>query len=142
VFEVVAEWRDYRFTSLVRIQDAVMDKIFEWMDTHGYQFKETLWIGFISRLGRLSSYLPKGLKKLLSGVVPEVPRNMTRETIAAIAMLHATAKPLTKELMRMERNALRKHGRPLHPRAFYQRREEIRRSRDGNIGYLREASRR
>ena len=47
-FDLVAEWRDYRITSKLRANDLIMDKMFEWMEAHGYRFNETFLIRLIS----------------------------------------------------------------------------------------------
>ena len=41
-FDVVAEWRDYRITSELRLKDMIMTKLFEWMELHDYNFRPTL----------------------------------------------------------------------------------------------------
>ncbi|MEZ5855037.1 MAG: YiiX/YebB-like N1pC/P60 family cysteine hydrolase [Hyphomicrobiaceae bacterium] len=43
-FDVVAEWRDYRITSELRLKDMIMTKLFEWMELHDYRFRPTLRI--------------------------------------------------------------------------------------------------
>ncbi len=56
-FDLVAEWQDYRVTPLLRRQDMIMTKLFEWMETRGYVFKEDLFIKLVAIFGRLSSHL-------------------------------------------------------------------------------------
>lgn len=141
-FLAVAEWRDYRKTGLIRLQDMAMAKIFEWMEQRGYQFKETPGIWFVSVLGKASGYLPEFVKRILSSTVPKVPSNMKRSTISVIAMLHKTAQPLLETLQELERAETQKTGRPLHPKAIYARLDEIEAKSGGRIGYLRKTTRR
>jgi len=136
LFDIVAEWRDYSKTPLVRNQDAVMDMIFWWMETRGDVFRESLSIEVLSLFGKLSSYLPRALKRVMAPVVPEVPANMSRSAIAAIAMLHATAKPLTKAVMALERETVEAQGRPLHPREAYALLDTLREKHGRRIKYL------
>jgi Permuted papain-like amidase enzyme, YaeF/YiiX, C92 family len=87
-FEIVAEWQDYRITSSLRNQDMIMTKLFEFMERDGYTFKEDWAIRLIGWLGRLSAHLSEDAKDLIADVVPKVPPNMKRKTIAVVAMLH------------------------------------------------------
>lgn len=139
-FDVVAEWQDYRVTSDLRLQDMVMDKLFEWMETHNYRFRETFKIRLISILGRVSSYLSNDIKDMIEAVLPKVPVNMSRRAIAAIAMLHHTAEPLVKIAQRAERDHIRQTGLPLHPRDVYALLEREREKMGNEIGYLRRQS--
>lgn len=136
-FDVVAEWQDYRVTSELRLQDMVMDKLFEWMEVHGYRFQETFKIKLISWFGRLSSYLSEDIKDMIESVVPKVPQNMSRSAIAAIAMLHETANPLLDHLKKAEQDSIRLTGLPLHPRDAYTILERKREELGRDIGYLR-----
>lgn len=135
-FDLVAEWRDYRFTSTVRLQDLVMDKLFEWMELRGYKFRQRFPIGLISFMGKLSAYLSLRAKKLLSGVFPVVPRNMKRKTIAAIIMLHKTAEPILQKMMDLEDAKISQNGHQLHPLEVFEEVEKVRMSSGRRIGYL------
>ncbi len=134
--DLVAEWQDYRFTPRLRLQDMIMTKLFEWMDLYGYRFREDYTVRLIGVFGRLSSYLSKGVKDMISSVVPKVPPNMSRRTIATIAMLHKTAQPILENLQHEDRVRVTAEGHTLHPREVFDRLEELR-NRSGNIiGYL------
>lgn len=135
-FDVVAEWQDYRVTSDLRHQDMVMDKLFEWMDTHKLKFRETFLIHVIALLGRFSTYLSKNIKSMVADSLPEVPPHMPRRTIATIVMLHKTAEPIMEDLRKVEaeRNAL--FGYPLHPREALEHLEGYRVKHANEIGYL------
>jgi len=135
-FAVVAEWRDYRVTARLRLQDMIMTKLFEWMETRDYVFKPTFTIWLMSVFGRGSSYLSESAKSLIADVVPKVPVNMRRSAIAAIAMLHHTAEPLLKELESLEEASVQRSWRPLHPREAFEALERIREASGGKIGYL------
>ncbi|MDX2259864.1 MAG: YiiX/YebB-like N1pC/P60 family cysteine hydrolase [Hyphomicrobiaceae bacterium] len=136
-FDVVAEWQDYRVTSDLRLQDMVMDKLFEWMNEHNYYFRETFKIGLISLMGRASSYLSDDIKRMIESVVPKVPINMSRSAVAAIAMLHETAQPILEKLRQIEIERTRATGLPLHPREVLAHLERVREEMGDRIGYLR-----
>lgn len=136
-FDVVAEWQDYRVTSDLRLQDLVMDKIFEWMERDGYRFHETFKIRLISIFGRLSSYLSNDAKKMIEDIIPKVPSNMKRSAIAAIAMLHQTAQPMLEQLRRLEADSIRQSDLPMHPREVREHLERMRLEAGNSIGYLR-----
>ncbi len=135
-FDLVAEWQDYRETSNIRLQDFTMDKLFEWMETHGLRFEETAAIRAVSLLGRFSSHFSEGAKQMLSSVFPRVPRNMPRKTVAAVAMLHKTAEPVYRELQALEARCVAETRRPLHGEEIFNYLEALRVREGGHIGYL------
>jgi len=134
--EVVAEWADYRVTSRLRLQDMMMSKFFEWMEKYDYTFRETFPIRLISWFGRLASHLSDESKAHMASVVPKIPVNMNRRTIATIVMLHKTAEEVYHRLERLERDSIERTGRPLHPREVFEALEAIRHEANGHIGYL------
>jgi hypothetical protein len=139
-FDLIAEWQDYRVTSDLRLQDMVMDKIYEWQELHNYRFRETFKVRLISLLGRASSYLFEDIKDMLEGVLPKVPINMSRRAVAAIAMLHETAQPLYETCRKAERRSISETGLPLHPRDIYLLLERERQRLGDEIGYLKRRS--
>ena len=135
-FDVIAEWRDYRVTSELRLQDMLMDAIFAWMEAYGYRFQETFVIRLISTFGRLASHLSDDAKDILSDVIPKIPPNMKGETIGVVAMLHKTAEPMLEELKALEAQTISETGRPVHPREVRYRLERVRERMGAEIGYL------
>ena len=135
-FDIVAEWQDYRITSSLRNQDMILTKLFEVMESDGYTFKEDWTIRLIGLLGRVSAHLSDDAKEMLAGVVPKVPLNMKRRTIAVIAMLHQTAQPLLETLTGLERAEIERTGHTLHPRDVLAYLEGVHKTANGRIGYL------
>ncbi len=135
-FDIVAEWHDYRITSSLRNQDMIATKLFEFMEEHGYKFEEDSTIRLIGWFGRLSSHLSEDAKDMISSVVPKVPPNMKRKTIAVVAMLHKTAQPLLEKLLEIERAEIANTGHPPHPRDVLAYLDEVRKASAGRIGYL------
>lgn len=136
-FDLVAEWQDYRVTPLLRRQDMIMTKFFEWMEKRGYHFQESFFIRVIAVFGRLSSYLSEGAKNLLASVFPKVPRNMSRSCVATIVMLHKSAEEVMPALAALDDDHVRMTGFPLHPHEMLAHLERLREVSDGRIGYLR-----
>ena len=135
-FDLVAEWQDYRVTPRLRRQDMIMTKMFEWMETRGYVFKEDFFIKLVAIFGRLSSHLSDRSKELIANVVPKVPSNMSRSCIATIAMLHKTAENLMPELTALDDDQVAMTGTPLHPIEILNHLEKLRELSGGTIGYL------
>lgn len=135
-FDLVAEWQDYRLTSTLRLQDMLMTKLLEWMERYGYVFEEDTVIRLIALLGRGSSFLSDDARSLIAGVVPKVPRNMSRRVVATIAMLHKTGEDLLDPLDALEQDTIQMTGRPLHPRDIFEHLERVRAVSGGRIGYL------
>lgn len=134
--DLVAEWQDYRYTAQVRHQDMIMTKLFEWMEVHGYRFREDFGIRLIGWLGRLSTRLSRRLQDLVASLFARIPPHMPRKTIGTIVMLHKTAQPLLEDLQQIERVRIATEGRPLHPREVLDYLEEVRRKGRGQVGYL------
>ena len=135
-FDLVAEWQDYRDTAGIRLQDFTMDKIFEWMERYNYRFQETTAIKLVATLGRFSAHFSDGAKDVLSSVFPRVPINMPRKTVAVVAMLHKTAEPLYRELMKLNQACVAETGIPLHGIDVMDALESIREREGDRIGYL------
>jgi len=118
-FDLVAEWRDFRVTSELRLKGLLMLKLFEWMDRFGYRFRPDLLMTTVALLGRFSSHLPESLRDTIAAYAPKVPVNMTSSAIAAVAMLHETAEPIYEELQALEDETVRATGLQLQPRAAF-----------------------
>lgn len=135
-FDLVAEWQDYRYTAQVRHQDMIMTKLFEWMEVHGYRFREDFSIRLIAWLGRFSTKLSKRVQDLVADMFARIPPHMPRRTIATIVMLQKTAQPLLDEIQHQERVRIAAEGKPLHPREVFDYLEDLRRRNCGQVGYL------
>jgi hypothetical protein len=135
-FDIVAEWRDYRVTSELRLKDMIMFKLFEWMEAHGYKFRASPGIRLIACLGRLSSHLPASVQERLRSLAGKVPPNMGSSAIGAVAMLHKTAEELYARLHRLESDSIATSGHQLHPRQVMHALEEMRAGLGDRIGYL------
>ena len=135
-FDLIAEWQDYRNTAQVRHRDMIMSKLFEWMEVHGYQFREDWSIRLIAWLGRFSTKLSRRVQDLVASLFARIPPHMPKRTIATIVMLQKTAQPLLEEIQHMERVRVATEGRPLHPREVLDYLEDVRRRGRGQVGYL------
>ncbi len=135
-FDMVAEWRDYRFTPKLRFQDLALTKMFEWMDVYDYRFKGDMTIRMISMFGLISAKLSNNTKDAMSSVIPKIPSNMSKKTIATIVMLHKTAGVLIPQLEAKQAERLSLSKKPLHPKEIFDILEDIRENSGGKIGYL------
>ena len=136
-FDLVAEWADYRITAGLRNQDMIATKLFEFMERDGYCFHEDWTIRLIGIFGRLSAHLSEQAKDMIADVVPKVPPNMKRKTIAVVAMLHKTAEPILEQLTVIEHQEIARTGHPPHPRDVLGTLDKLKAGADGHIGYLR-----
>lgn len=136
-FELVAEWRDLRKTAEVRIQDLVLDVIYETMNKKNWHLWENGQVFFGTGLIRFLSRFPlfKGLIEAQAG--GPVPPNISRQAMASILMVGATAKILSDQMIALNDESMSQaqSPRPLHP---YQVREllrsEIESSRTETLG--------
>ncbi|MFV0295320.1 MAG: YiiX/YebB-like N1pC/P60 family cysteine hydrolase [Hyphomicrobiaceae bacterium] len=136
-FDVVAEWRDYRITSELRLKDMVMTKIFEWMELYGYRFQPDTKINIAANVGRFLSHMPDWVQEITRQWGGKVPPNMTDSAIAAVAMLHETGELLYERLKPLEEASIARHGRQLHPREVLLQLDRWREEMGDEIGYLR-----
>jgi hypothetical protein len=135
-FDIVAEWRDCRVTSELRLKDLIMTKLFHWMETENYRFEPSVSIDMVSMLGRLSTHMPQAVQDIVASVVAKIPANMTFDAIGAVAMLHKTAEPLFTQLVELERESIARTGHQLHPRQVFEALEAMRAGDPGSVGYL------
>ncbi|MEL6873690.1 MAG: hypothetical protein AAFO62_13050, partial [Pseudomonadota bacterium] len=130
------EWRDFRKTPRIRLQDVAMDSMFAWMDGYGDRLKND-WLSMsVGVFGRIAARLPGPIKRSLSSILPEVPTHMKRRAISAVYMLHRTVKAMADEASDIERQSIRDTGRPLHPRDVLAHYETMRDRGRGQISYL------
>ncbi len=135
-FDLVAEWRDFRTTAKARLQEIIMDRLFDWMEQYGYRFREDFTIKMMAGLGLRSGWLPTTVQQALQEVMPIVPANMNKRAVAAIAMLYYTGQVLLDEMLRLQVNHIDKTGLPLPPTKAAAALEKIREQSGNRIGYL------
>ena len=135
-FGMIAEWTDHRITSDLRLQDMILSKMFEWMEDDGWRFQEDFLIRLVGWFGRFSATWFEGVKDLLADLIPKVPSNMPRKTIATIAMLHKTAGELFELLKPIELETIQRTGHPMHGRDVLASLDRIRATSGGRVGYL------
>jgi hypothetical protein len=135
-FDVVAEWRDLRVTSELRLKDMIMMKLFEWMELYDYRFQPTALARLVGTFGVATARMPAFVQRLTKRFAGKVPPNMTASAVAAVAMLHWTAEELYAELLKLESRTIAATGRQLHPRLVLEQLERMREARGRRIGYL------
>lgn len=135
-FDVVAEFRDLRVTSELRLKDMIMMKLFEWMETYDYKFRPTTLVRLVGISGIATARMPGFVQTLTKRFAGKVPPNMSASAVGAVAMLHWTAEELYEELRKLEGETILKTGRQLHPRLVLDELERMREARGRHIGYL------
>ena len=116
-FELVAEWRDFRKTANTRIQDIVLDVIYETMNEKGWKlwdngdvlFKTAIIRG-VTRFGPFNR-----LVEAITG--SEIPPNIARRAMGGVLMIDETAKLLSQKIIEANKRAMSRteNPRPLHP---------------------------
>lgn len=135
-FDVVAEWRDLRVTSELRLKDMIMMKLFEWMELYDYRFRPTFLARLVGTSGVATARMPTFVQAMTKRFAGKVPPNMSASAVSAVAMLHWTAEELYDELRKLESRTIKKTGRQLHPRLVLDQLERMREARGRRIGYL------
>ncbi|EQC47689.1 YiiX/YebB-like N1pC/P60 family cysteine hydrolase [Bacteriovorax sp. Seq25_V] len=101
-FDIIAEWRNPQKLKDTRFKDAILTKIFEWMERDKYEFKSS----FISSVGNSFAWLmrktgwSRAVVKALSGVELEekFPTNMGVKQMNLFVVLDKVGETLYKKL--------------------------------------------
>jgi len=93
-FELIAEWRNPQKLKKIRYKDAILSKMFEWMENEQFILYSTTinkvrsWAAWIIRRQKWAdSSNIKRIKNLKSEVTKQVPLNMTRTQMGTFATL-------------------------------------------------------
>lgn len=108
-FELIMEWRDFSRINLAWTYDAIITKVFEWMEKEDYRLKNTLKINVIKQLAYYARRTP-GLKNKLKD---RMSLDMTKDMISATAILYLVVNNFEKKLKVLEANSLARTGYPL-----------------------------
>lgn len=101
-FELLAEWRDYRKMRDIRYKDAILVKIFHWMERDNYRFN-------IDSIMFFKANLAKTLRKF--GMYKKtLPKNMPIDTIKTVFVLDKVGAILQKELEKADDKYFQKEG--------------------------------
>jgi hypothetical protein len=124
-FELMGEFKDLRLTRDSRHKDVILSKIFEWMDTRGYQLHDSMTSklagGLIWKLRRtfLWPLVKKILKKDFSD---EVPAKMLR----TVTLLEQIGTEMLKEIRQKDLEFQKRTGWPMTYQELYQVMEDFR----------------
>ncbi|MDP7319369.1 MAG: YiiX/YebB-like N1pC/P60 family cysteine hydrolase [Bacteriovoracaceae bacterium] len=127
-FEMIAEWRNPKKLQDSRFKDAILTKLFDWMEQKQYEFDAPLLTGLISRfslLARKSDFVTELLKsKFLLGtdLAKKFPRNMTVSQMKLFLVLDEVGEYFYQKLKKKEHN----YGAPLSLAQMFNYLEELR----------------
>jgi hypothetical protein len=108
-FDLIMEWRDFSRINMAWTYDAIITKIFEWMEKDDYRLRNTLKINVIKNLAYAARRTPILKDKLKDRMSLE----MTKDMIAATAILYLVVNNFEKKLKLLEVNSLERTGYPL-----------------------------
>ncbi len=94
-FALVAEWRNPVKMRKIRVRDAIMTSLFNWMSEKNYQFHYGLGLNLKSAFAWLLRHLPF-VKK---AVIEKFPVNMKAKQIRLFLTLDQVAEPIEQELI-------------------------------------------
>ncbi|QLY24716.1 YiiX/YebB-like N1pC/P60 family cysteine hydrolase [Bdellovibrio sp. KM01] len=103
-FQYLAEGTFYPLLRQVRIQDSILQSIYEWMIKKDYTFYEPWWLGTEATLG-------KGLR-FLGFMKDQMPTYMPKDTIKTILLFEGVSDSLEKNLFDKEKAFYEKRGYP------------------------------
>lgn len=93
-FDMIAEWRNLKFSKANQIKDVIHSNFYRWMDNYNYNFK---W----SFKGNIFGSLAYGLRRtpLISGLIEEkFPLNMPRKTLSSVLTMEKVSNIVYDEL--------------------------------------------
>lgn len=93
-FDLVAEWRDPSKIVNVRVKDAVLTKMFEWMSEEKYRFKPGSKVSAKAYM----AYVARRIPKLQSSFIKKFPLNMKIKQMKLFLTLDVIGEVLEKEI--------------------------------------------
>ena len=106
-FSVVAEWRNPLKVRASRQRDAIMTKMFEWMEKDRYVFKPGSGLSLQANMGWLMRRIPL----VKRGLINKFPTNMKASQLKLFLVLEKVAEVLEQELLKYDNS-------PDRPRSF------------------------
>ena len=103
-FEIVTEWRNPKHIDDLRIKDAILTRMFYWMEDNDYKFhvtKGSTTAAKVAKIVRATPLLGLAVKNLY-------PRKMDLDTMTTFLTVDKAAKKLQKEILKVEKKANRK----------------------------------
>ncbi|MGK5090303.1 hypothetical protein WDW86_22380 [Bdellovibrionota bacterium FG-2] len=121
-FELIAEWRDFSRMRTTRYKDAVLTKVYEWIETRNYAFDPTAFTAAASRVLWVLRHTP------FVGLMLEekFPPYMPRKTLETIGVLNDTVGPIEVKLQAQDEARIRATGFPMTAHDLYEELEHIR----------------
>lgn len=107
--ELVAEWRDFSRVRLLHHHDAVLLKIYDWMERHDYTMRTDLFTF-------LKKHIFWNLRRwpLFSSLLKDkFPKNMSSSAIGTVFNLNSIAETLFEEIERADAEYAKKTGIPM-----------------------------
>ncbi|MCB0341451.1 MAG: hypothetical protein H6626_13790 [Pseudobdellovibrionaceae bacterium] len=108
-FVLQGEWRDYRKVRNMRHKDAVLTKIFEWMEQDQWTFE----VGFTKNLQALFAWITRHMD--LEFTKDQLPKNMTVEALKTVFALDKVGAELQKYTEAREKIYMEETGGLLMP---------------------------
>jgi hypothetical protein len=118
-FEMIAEWRDFSRVHDNHMKDAILTKVYEWMEQHNYQFKSTARSFILSNTIFYLRKWPGLFKKMF-------PEYMNKSTFNVIILLDQACTRLYKKLRKADRVHQDKYGVHMTVKAMHEELERIR----------------
>ena len=125
-FDIVAEWRDLRLTRDSRLKDAVLTKIYDWMDNDQYElvpsFNSKMAHGIV--WDARHTFLWPAVKKLLG--ISDFSKQVPRDMVATVDLIEQLGNGVLKVLSARDQAHEVATGYPMTYLELYQELETIR----------------
>jgi hypothetical protein len=118
-FQLIAEFRDAEQTAKIRVDDFILDKIFQSMAKDGLQIDEGVLIRTLTQLGHQASYL-KGLREFAWRLGVPIAPALTSRIMSTIVVVQQTKEAIYKNIEPALEAYIRENGISTPPRLIYQ----------------------
>ncbi|MGZ3805399.1 MAG: hypothetical protein ACXVB4_14380 [Pseudobdellovibrionaceae bacterium] len=129
-FDLVLDWKDYRLVRDSRHKDAILSEMMRWMNDLHYNFHWTVKSIIAEDVVKPLRYTPLWplLRTLPGDVVPNIDKEVPRETLGVMKVLDQVGNYLLQELRKQDNVYTLQHHRPMTNEQLRVALENIRRS--------------
>ncbi|MCO5143103.1 MAG: hypothetical protein M9962_08445 [Oligoflexia bacterium] len=122
--ELIAEWRDYSRVRMLHHHDAVLVKIYDWMERYDYTIHGDILTFFKKNLAWSLRRWP-----IFSSLLKDkFPKNMSKDTLGTVFKLNSIAENMFEALAKADEKQKLKTGLPMTPKNMDQFLEAFRKA--------------
>lgn len=134
-FRVVAEFRDFKRTETSRVDDLILDRIFQWMETENRVLDEKRWMKWLTKAAHKVSPLQFMRNLGQKNGIPLDP-DVTPRIMSSVLVIQFTKSRFQKSLKPMLEEYRARVGYPMPPKVIYEKLDQIKASDPKTLEFL------